>query len=215
MNFGLILVIFGIAGTVAYLAYLADKRRTDALKAVATRLGAAPLDSIRLPAESLTGLQLWNRGRSRSRRHYNVLCFQRVGKREFLFDYRYTSGSGKHKHTHTLSVFLVEVPGLPSFELRPEGFLDRIGEVVGFKDIDFQANPDFSKKYSLKGNDEAAIRGVFTPNVIHVCLRCKDISAESANGFFVVYRNRKLVAPDQIEAFLRECREVSESVKGK
>ena len=207
MNLSLFLLFLGIAGIVAYFAYLAEKRRTTALTALAFKLGAAPIDSVPLPTQALNGLQLWNRGRRRKAK--NILCFQKQGKREFLFDYQYTVGSGKHSHTHKQSVFLLENTRLPSFQLRPEGFLDRVGEIVGFTDIDFEENKEFSKLYSLKGQDQAAIRVTFSAQVLQALVRHSGLTAECSAGTLVIYRSRQIASPEKLEIFLRDMREAA------
>ena len=50
---------------------------------------------------------------------------------------------------------------MPRFELKPEGFFDRIGSVLGGHDIDFAEDPEFSRACRLKGPDEPAIRETF------------------------------------------------------
>jgi len=52
---------------------------------------------------------------------------------------------------------------LSRFSLDPESIFHKIGEIVGFKDIDFPENKRFSDRYLLKGADEAAVRAVFKP----------------------------------------------------
>jgi len=41
----------------------------------------------------------------------------------------------------------------------PESFFHRIGDVFGFKDIDFDEEPGFSGCYLLKGNDSIIVIG--------------------------------------------------------
>jgi len=40
---------------------------------------------------------------------------------------------------------------LPFFELKPENTFHKIGQVFGYQDIDFEAFPNFSKGYLLRG----------------------------------------------------------------
>ena len=45
--------------------------------------------------------------------------------------------------------------------LTPEGFFARVGAMLGFQDIDFEENKQFSRAFVLKGEDEPAIRNFF------------------------------------------------------
>lgn len=83
------------------------------------------------------------------------------------FEYRWVTGGGTSSHTHHLHGMLWESEDgrLPRFALTPESWLTRWGEVFGMQDIDFPESPEFSRAYRLRGEDEAAIRGLFAPEV--------------------------------------------------
>ena len=54
---------------------------------------------------------------------------------------------------------------VPRFALTREGLLHRVGAALGFQDIDFDEDPEFSKRFVLKGDDEHAIREIFADDL--------------------------------------------------
>jgi hypothetical protein len=108
---------------------------------------------------------IFNRGHGR--RFTNIMSGNFAGLATSVFDYWYTTGSGKNSHTYmqTVVAFTIDV-GLPVFELRPEGFFDRIGDRFTHGDIDLESNPEFSNRYLLRGPQEAKIRELFTPSLL-------------------------------------------------
>lgn len=81
------------------------------------------------------------------------------------FDYSYATGGGNSARRHRFAMMLWESPDtrLPRFSLAPEGFFQRLGQRFGVKDYDFTEDPEFSRAYQLQGDDEAAVRALFTP----------------------------------------------------
>ena len=47
-----------------------------------------------------------------------------------------------------------------------EKIFDRVMAFTGFKDIDFEMYPDFSKRFLITGKEEADIRSFFTEDLI-------------------------------------------------
>ncbi len=71
---------------------------------------------------------------------------------------------GEVYHTTTLMLHLpFEVP---EFVLEKEDILDRAFALAGFQDIDFKHFTKFSRRFVLKGPDEAAIRELMTPEML-------------------------------------------------
>ena len=92
---------------------------------------------------------------------------------------------------------------LPEFELRPRTPMDKV--LFGKrKDIDFDSRPDVSKSYFLRGNDESAIRHVFSSHVLDYFESHKGLSVEGKNERLLCYRSvlDTAVTPDEIKRFL-------------
>ncbi|OGR77024.1 MAG: hypothetical protein A2X32_07000 [Elusimicrobia bacterium GWC2_64_44] len=153
-----------MAAIIVGLAFYFNWRRRKDLEELAVSMGLefSPEGPEQHELEA-SGLEIFRLGRGRKASN---LIKVRGGAGEIrVFDYRYTIGGGKSSQTHTFTLALManlrcEVP---QFELKPETFLYKIGEAIGFKDIDLPAFPDFSDKYRLTGPDEAAVHMFFTP----------------------------------------------------
>lgn len=82
--------------------------------------------------------------------------------------------------------------------MHPEGLIHRIGDWFGFKDIDFEDFPQFSKQYYLKGKDEERVRNEMNESVLHFFTLQKGWNLEGLNFYMILYRKNKLIPPDQI-----------------
>jgi len=206
MSFIPILVaVVALGGAIFYFNYLAEKKRTEAMRQAAEELGfdftVADRDNL---LDRLGGFQLCSQGHGK--RIYNVFRGESNDLRVAIFDYRFTTGGGKHSHTtnQTVLCFQMKGPGLPSFFLRPETFLDRIGGLFGFQDIDFDEHPVFSKKYLLRGRNVPAIRELFTEEVLTFYESVDGVSTEANGNRLLYYRHGKRVKPLEIREFLEE-----------
>jgi hypothetical protein len=206
MSFLYILIgIVLLAGVILYINYLAEKKRTEAMRQAAEELGfdftAADRDNL---ADRLGGFHLFGQGRSK--RVHNVLRGESNDLRVTIFDYRYVTGGGKSSHTwnQTVICFQMKEQGLPSFFLRPETFLDRISGLFGFQDIDFDEHPVFSKKYVLRGRNVPAIRELFTEEVLTFYEGVDGISTEANGNRLLFYRHGKRIKPLEIREFMEE-----------
>ncbi len=72
--------------------------------------------------------------------------------------------------------------------MEKEGLLERALELAGVQDIDFTRNPHFSRKYSLKGPDEAAIREFMKPALLSYFEKEPAYHLESNGGELVVFK---------------------------
>jgi len=88
---------------------------------------------------------------------------------------------------------------LPSFILRPENLFHKIGESFGYRDIDFDSHPVFSKQYLLRAADEQACRGLFTKGILDHYDQRAGLSTEGDGDSLLFYRASKRVP-------LKECR---------
>jgi hypothetical protein len=201
----IVVAVVALGGVIFYINYLAEKKRTEAMRREAEELGFdfTAADRAKL-FNRLLEFHLCSQGHGK--RIYNVLRGESNDLRVTIFDYRYTTGGGKHGHTsnQTVVCFQMKGPGLPSFFLRPETFLDRIGGLFGFQDIDFDEHPVFSKKYLLRGRDAPAIRESFTEEVLTFYESVAGVSTEANGNRLLYYRHGKRVKPLEIREFLEE-----------
>jgi hypothetical protein len=94
---------------------------------------------------------------------------------------------------------------LPDFMLYPETFFHKVGELFGFKDINFSEHPQFSRRYRLKGPNEMAIRRAFTPEALAYFTEKPGWSIEVQDGQFIVYRSSKRWRPELVPERVAEA----------
>jgi MFS superfamily sulfate permease-like transporter len=77
---------------------------------------------------------------------------------------------------------------LPVFTAEEESFFDKLAELSGFNDIDFENHPIFSDKFLLKGPDEEEIRKFFTADLIGLLESHPKFHFESDGKTIMIYR---------------------------
>ena len=151
------------AGIIA-LFVASERRRREALQQYAEQRGYQ-FERRRVKAEAALAdvFPIFKQGRGRT---WGSTITGQVGVRPFtLFEYVYVTGGGNSSHRHYLSMMLWESAdvSLPRFSLAPEGFWRRVAQRFGAQDFDFEGDEEFSRGYELQGDDESAVRGLFTP----------------------------------------------------
>lgn len=178
---------------------------TDAMSAEAARLGWGYREEIAFDAiPDLTRFELFRRGHGRKLRH--LVTTPPGDPRAVLFEYRYTISSGNSTTTYRQTVYYAtgDALRLPSFSLRPENFFHRVGTIFGYQDINFEQRPGFSRMFLLRGDDEAAVRALFTDPVAEFFERNPGVCAAGMGRELLFWRPKRVVRPPQLEAFIRE-----------
>jgi hypothetical protein len=182
-----------------------EKQRTEQMQTVADRMGFSfrPEDERSLGSR-LRHFHLFSQGRSRKIR--NVMRSEIDGIAATLFDYEYKTGSGKQNHTHRRTVVLLETERLrlPFFTLRPEGLFHRLAGSLGYQDIDFEAHPDFSDSYLLRGPDESEIRERFGEEVLCYYERHAGLCTEGDGQQLLFYQGKRREDAARIEDFFEQ-----------
>ena len=93
---------------------------------------------------------------------------------------------------------------MTEFALRPETVWNQLGSWVAHGDINFENHPTFSKGYLLRGDDENAIRELFTDEVLNFYEQDSRLTTEGSGNKLLFYRNGDLVEPEDIKSFLNE-----------
>ena len=205
--FTIIGIVFSIffVGLLILIFWRKGKKRTEqfALISAELKLNFFPKGSTSL-FERLKPFHLFSKGRSRKIKN---LMEGEANKVELaIFDYQYTTHGGQHPHTHRQSLLFIRSPklNLPDFSLRPENVFHKIGGAFGYKDIDFVTHPIFSKSYLLRGDNEAAIRGLFNNKLLNFIQSQQKISIEGSGDQLIFYRNKNRVKPEEVESFMEE-----------
>ncbi len=200
-------VVGGLAlvGLIVFVAHKIEKARTEQFQAVTDELGLQFHPQGDPAVQNAFGhFRLFNQGHGR--RTKNMICGQTEDVELAIFGYRYTTGSGKHQHTHRQTVISFQSPhlALPDFELRPETMFHKIGQAFGYKDVDFDSHPLFSKRCLLRGPNEAAIRDFFTTELLEFFAAQTGVSVEASDNRLIYYRARKRIKPSEVRPFMEE-----------
>lgn len=208
----IVLLVLLVAIAVWMFSSVRAKKRTQALQETAQQIG---FNFVGTDPSSTTQTRtaLFHKGSSHKFR--NIMNGSFGGFQASLFDYSYTTSNGRNSSTWTQTVAaFMQNSRLPLFELRPEGFLDRVGDVFVHRDIDFESHPEFSRRYMLRGLEEQAVRELFTPALLTFFEALppeKKWHIEGGEGTLFVYRSAATVKPDDIRCFLEETSSIAQT----
>jgi hypothetical protein len=211
-NFAILLAIAAAAvvGAALFFGHRMQKKRAEAMARIAAELKLAftPEGDETVLAEH-AAFHLFLQGRSRKIR--NLLRGAIRDSNIAIFDYRYTTGGGKHQHTWSQTVISFQLQGrnLPAFTMRPENVFHKLGSMMGYQDIDFEINPVFSKKYLLRGPDDASIRSVFTNRVLMFFEAEPGLCVEGDGRRLIVFRHSVLAKPEVLRESVEKAIQIA------
>jgi hypothetical protein len=200
---------FALMAVIITASVLYAKKRTRELTEVTQRIGLQFVgrngSGPSFPSEPKVLLLQRTRGR-----FSNVMTGSSGGLQIRLFDYSYPAG--KSSISQTVAAFSQDQQ-LPPFALRPENFLDRIGDAIVHNDIDFDSNPEFSRRYLLKSPDEAGVRRLFTPSLLTTLEQFQTSwCVEGCGPTLIVYHTGRIVSPSDLPAFLEETSRIARTL---
>jgi hypothetical protein len=157
---------------------------------------------------------------------YNIMEGSFKDRPVTAFDYHYetySTDSDGHRqtHTHRFSAVVVDAE-LPvrSLFIRTETILDKVGEFIGFDDIDFES-AEFSRTFCVKAPDKRWAFDVLHQETMEFLLNAPRYIIEMQNGFVMVWRKNTFSTNEFQEAILladgllkRLPRSVIEELKG-
>jgi len=197
---GLVVLLGGIIALSTYL----ERRRRDMLWQMAEGMGFTfSPEGDQALVQELGGFHLFSRGRHRKTR--NLLRGRTREGPVSIFDYSYVTGSGKSQHTErqTVACFELDV-SLPRFSLAPERAWHKIGAWLGHEDIDFDDYPFFSEQYLLKGDDEEAVRMLFSGDVLEYFEANQGLCVEGGGRWMLFCQGSRRVKPEEVEWFMEQ-----------
>jgi len=200
-------IFIGIAAALLSLVfYFKWKRRKD-LGELASSMGLSfSPEGPEVEVLGRTGLDIFSLGHSR--KAYNLVQTQSRCGPISVFDYAFVTGSGRNSRTASFTLALIACSGcsVPFFELKPESFIYKIGEAIGFKDIDLPAFPLFSDKYRLTGPDETAVHLFFTPQRAAWFERNLGLRVQGAPGHLVIFKRKGQLPVNSWQGFIEEVK---------
>ena len=124
-----------------------------------------------------------------------------------ITDVTFSEGSAFTAETFNTTLMVLKLPKkVPVFTMEKEGvidkIIDRMKSYTGYKDIDFEKYPEFSKKFLILGNKEAEIQSFFTSDIIHFFESRQIYHVESNGEALIIFDKIKLARTDETIAFI-------------
>lgn len=143
-----------------------------------------------------------------SYRYFRTKKIERVYNRLFtnegsfkIFDVNYSEGEFIAKEeVKTTMLHLKLDQNIPSFTLDREGFLEKVTLLAGFKDIPIENHSDFTKRFYLKGKNEAAIQQFFTDKIVVFFESNPYYHIESNGEALLIYSRERIAGIKEIKS---------------
>ena len=201
---------------VAY-AHYAAKKRAQAIRAIAPRMGFTYHDKADNIKSEYSYLNLFSRGHSH--RVLNCLHGEKNGVQVSLADYHFTTGSGKSSTQHAQTICIIRDPSLdlPNFFVRRENkFFDYLGKIFGGQDINFAEDEKFSSAFVLQGKAEAETRYLFNSRVRDSFAKFAGSNAQiEGQGDSVIVHKASILKPEEISSLLKDAFDVYYALKAR
>ena len=201
----IIIIIAAIIGVFVYMNHLAEKRRREALLALAGRLGLTYSGG---KDKSLaTQYKFIDRTRQGSNRYaFNMMQGKYRDYPVILFDYHYETHSTNSKghrqtHHHYLSFFILTMKkAFPELKISKEGFFSKIAQTFGYDDIDFESH-EFSRKFCVRSPDKKFAYDVCHAKMIEYLLGNDDLNIEIEHRSYALAFDSR-TRPETVQANL-------------
>jgi hypothetical protein len=156
-SIAMFLVIAALVVAVAVISHRMEKQRRAVLAAFARSQGLEYQPERDGDFPEAQNHPWFNQGHARYTKH-RIEGIRDIRGERFVVkmgEFHWTTGSGKHQQHHVEAYLLIRPtwPALPNLVIRPETFFDKIGDALGFDDIDFES-AEFSRKFMVKSTDK-------------------------------------------------------------
>ncbi len=195
-----IFILIGIVGSI-FGAIAAKKRRED-MAALAGRLGLN-FDQSR-DADIARRYRFLNKLCAGDDRYaFNVISGKYKDSDILAFDYHYETHSTNSKghrqtHHHYFSFFILQLPVLfPELFIAREGIFSKIGQALGYDDVDFESY-EFSKKFCVRSKDKKFAYDFCNARMMEYLLANDSLSIEVENNALSISFDRCL-KPEDVE----------------
>ena len=119
----------------------------------------------------------------------------------FLFDVEFSEGEMIAKQVIRSSMFYIKLDKeIAEFTLDKEGFFEYIYHFTGFKDIEIENHPDFSKRFYLSGKNQEKIKELFTDELILFFESNTYYHIESSKNGLLILGKERLAGVKEIKA---------------
>ena len=185
----------GLIIALAIWGYLREKKRREAFQALAAQLG---FRYTRRDDRISGQYRFLDKLRQGSNRYaFNILEGDYEGHYVQVFDYHYethsTDSKGRRQtHHHYFSFFILQLPkAFPELRIYPEGFFSKLGQMIGFDDIDFES-VEFSRAFCVRSTDKKFAYDVCHARMMEYLLQDRGLSLEIEGPCLAMSFNRRL-----------------------
>jgi hypothetical protein len=206
----IIVLAVGLAVALVIIGYRLEKKRREAFQSLAARLGMTYTARDSTIASQYRFLDALCRGENRYA--YNVLSGTFEGYPARAFDFHYETHSHDSRgrrttHHHHFSFFLIEQEkAFPELRIYPEDFLSKLGQMMGFDDIDFESI-EFSKAFVVRSADRKFAYDVCHTRMMEYLLAHRELSVEVEGRCIAISFNSRL-KPEEVPVRLRQLVEI-------
>ena len=118
-----------------------------------------------------------------------------------LFDVQFSEGEMIAKQVIKATMLHIHIQKeVPKFTLDKEGIFEYIYHFTGYKDINIENHPDFSKRFYLSGRNKAKIKEFFTDELILFFESNTYYHIEGTTNGLLVIGNERLASVKEIKA---------------
>lgn len=144
--------------------------------------------------------------------------FDSYGASWEVADITFNEGQAFTAETFNMTMMVLNLnKKIPVFAMEKEGVLgnifDKVVAFTGYKDINFEMYPEFSKKFLLMGNNESEIRSFFTEEVINFLENHQIYHIESNGEALFIFNKIKLARTDETIEFIAYAKELASLLK--
>lgn len=116
-----------------------------------------------------------------------------------ISDITFDEGALLATEVYHTTVQIIELPfSIPEFSIEKEQFADRVLELAGFHDIDFEKHDKFSKAFLLHGKDEEAVSKLFTESLRQFFVEHEVYHVESNGNSIMLFKYFRLASYENI-----------------
>lgn len=195
----LVMLLVGAAiVAAAFLSARQARKRREEMSAAADALGLAfDADKDHSVDERYHFFDKLCRGANRYA--FNRLSGRYRGHEVEVFDFHYETYSnkpkgGRTKHHHYFSFFVLHVPDdYPELTIAPEDVFSKVGQFIGFDDIDFES-AEFSSAFCVRSTDKKFAYDICHPRMMEYLLANRDLSIEIEAHCLSLFFGRRLAS---------------------
>jgi hypothetical protein len=201
------LVILAVVATLVWVAW-GEYRRAQAFRELALRLRLNYLKGSQGIPQTYDFLSALDHGDNRYAS--NILSGFYRNHEILAFDYRYSVGSGKNKRHIQFTFFMLRLPRpFPELRVYPENLFSKIGQTLGFEDIDFES-VEFSRAFVVRSPDKKYAYDICHARMMEYLLNHRDRSIEIKGEWITTGSGSKRVDPENITHWLNMLVEIRE-----